>query len=195
MTSILLVCTGNICRSPIAEGVLRSLLDTRFGANAIAVSSAGTSGWEDIGATEEAVLAAQERGFDISAHRSRLLRVGMIKEADLVVTMAAEHRDEIAEMLPGYSDRTFTLKEIVRILEELESIPAPSPAEMSPRVQEAASARRRGFVGRPLDEDVADPLGHPFESYRAIAWELETWTDRLVDGLFGPLPADLREGA
>ena len=49
----------------------------------------------------------------------------------------------------------------------------------------AARAREAGFTGNPLDDDVADPLGLPLQSYRAIAWELDQWIARLVDGLFG----------
>ena len=62
MTSILVVCTGNICRSPIAEGLLRDALVARFGAEAPTVASAGTWGVEGSAATAEAVTAASERG-------------------------------------------------------------------------------------------------------------------------------------
>ena len=68
MTSILVVCTGNICRSPIAEGLLRDALAARFGAEAPSVSSAGMWGVEGSSATPEAVAAAVESGADIQTH-------------------------------------------------------------------------------------------------------------------------------
>ncbi len=63
MASILLVCTGNICRSPIAEAALRAKLSVRFADRAPHVSSAGVAGWEGSGAAPEAVQAAAERGL------------------------------------------------------------------------------------------------------------------------------------
>jgi protein-tyrosine-phosphatase len=105
------------------------------------------------------------------------------RAADLVVTMAVEHREALEHDLEVAS-RTFTLKELVRLLETLP--PAPSDAGgLADRVAAASQARREGFQGNPLDEDVADPIGLPLQSYRAIAWELDEWVARLVDGLYG----------
>lgn len=184
MTSILVVCTGNICRSPIAEGLLRDALSERFGPAAPTVSSAGTWGVEGSGATPEAVAAASERGIDIAEHRARRVSTVATTDADLVLAMAGEHREELTE--PGLEDRTFTLKELVRLLESLPAAPVGSePDSLTGRVAQAAAVRRAGFAGNPLDEDVADPLGLPLQSYRAIAWELDEWITRLVDGLYG----------
>ena len=52
-------------------------------------------------------------------------------------------------------------------------------------MEEADALRRSGFAGNPLDDDVADPLGLPLASYRAVAWELDEWVERLVNGLLG----------
>ena len=182
MTSILVVCTGNICRSPIAEGLLREALRVRFGDEAPAVSSAGTAGLEGRPATPEAVEAARERGTDISGHVAREVTEPMVGDADVVVTMTREQREELRAIAPAVA--VFTLKELVRVLESLP--PGANDAATTPERREAgARARAAGFVGNPADEDVADPLGLPLESYRAIAWEIDEWTDRLVDGLYG----------
>ena len=191
MTSILVVCTGNICRSPIAEGMLRDALSARFGAGAPTVSSAGTWGVEGSPATPEAVAAAGERGIDIAAHRARRLVGVPAGDADLVIAMAGEHRDILTEEI-GVGERAFTLKELVRLLESLPPVPrGVGPDSLSGRVGQAHAARQARFAGNPLDEDVADPIGMPLQTYRATAWELNEWIVRLVDGLYGavPLPA------
>jgi protein-tyrosine phosphatase len=187
MTSILVVCTGNICRSPIAEWMLRDALSSRFGESAPTVSSAGTSGLEGSSAMPEAVAAARERGIDIAAHRARRL-AHVPADADLVIAMAGEHRD-ILDDVPGLGERSFTLKELVRLLESLPPVPpGAGPDSLSERVRQADTARRAGSAGNPLDEDVADPIGMPLQTYRATAWELDEWVARLVDGLYGAVP-------
>ncbi len=186
MAHVLVICTGNICRSPIAEGSLRSALEGRFGAGAPSVDSAGTQGWEGAGAQPGSVAAAAERGLDLSGHVARLLTGEMIRGADLILAMAAEHRHFVEILDPGSLSRTFSLKELVRLLDALPTAgPSPDAASLADRVAEAHELRRGGFAGNPYDQDVADPLGQPQGVYRAIAWELDTWIDRLVDGLFG----------
>lgn len=193
MVSVLVVCTGNVCRSPIAEGMLRSALQARMGSRAPLVTSAGTAGWEGSGAMPESVAAAAERGVDIGAHTAQRLIVPVLVKADLVVGMAAEHREEISRMLPEAAGRTFTLKELVRLLEALPATDPAATPSLADRVACADELRRRGFQGNPHDDDVVDPLGLPLDAYRAIAWELEEWTGRLADGLVGRTPA--RSGA
>ncbi len=189
MTAILVVCTGNICRSPIAEGQLRDALAARFGDLAPAVSSAGIMGWEGSPAQPESVQAAAERGVDISSHVARLITTALIEQADLVVGMAPEHREAVATLDPEAVDKTFTLKELVRLLEQTpQAAVATDPHHLVERAAEASGLRQGGFVGNPQDDAVADPLGMPITSYRAIAWELEGWIGRLVDGLYGSVP-------
>jgi len=189
MATVLVVCTGNVCRSPIAEGLLRAALQARLDGAAPTVVSAGTMGWEGSGADPASVEAAAERGVDISEHRAREVRPDEVAAAELVLAMAREHADALADLAPG---RTFTLKELVRLLEAL---PAPGPGDpdalLVARVADADELRRRGFEGNPYDDDVADPLGMPLESFRAIAWELDEWCGRLTDGLFGRHPATM----
>ncbi|HSL10072.1 MAG TPA: low molecular weight phosphatase family protein [Actinomycetota bacterium] len=186
MTSILVVCTGNICRSPIAEGLLRAALARRLGSDAPDVSSAGTAGWEGSAAMPESVEAARERGVEIERHVARRLEASHVDAADLIVTMASEHRDAITAWMPEVADRVFTLKELVRLVESM--APPTAAPDLATRVAAAAARRREGFTGNPLDDDVADPLGMPLDSYRAIAWELDEWTERLAEGLAGPVP-------
>lgn len=187
MASILVVCTGNVCRSPIAEGMLRRGLHARFGDVAPRVGSAGTAGWGGSPAMPESVVAAAERGVDIAAHVARRLTSDHVRAADLVVAMAAEHRDRIVHAVPEAAGRTFTLKELTRLLEALPlgEGGAAFPRSWQHRVAEADALRRGKTASRRDDEDIVDPLGLPIEGYRAVAWELEEWCERLVDGLAG----------
>jgi protein-tyrosine phosphatase len=190
MTAVIVVCTGNVCRSPIAEGLMRRATEHRTVGAPITVSSAGTAGWEGSPATPEAVEAAAGRGVDISGHVATRLRPGMPAAADLVLCMATEHRDQIASEEPQAVDRTFTLKELVRLLEG----GARAAATPTARIAAAAAARADAEGSAHPDEDIADPLGLPLDGYRAIATELDDWIGRLVPALFDPVPATLVPG-
>jgi protein-tyrosine phosphatase len=192
---ILAVCTGNICRSPMAEGFLRGMLASR-GVESVRVASCGVNGLELSPAMPEGVQAMIENGVDISGHRARRLTAPMIREADLVLTMATEHRDAIAAQIGGAASRTFTLKEFARLLDQLPDRPAPTgdgdDRLLADAVSAAAGLRASGTVPPSRDEDVADPLGLGVEAYRATAWEIGQLCDRVVTGVFG---AGLAESA
>lgn len=196
MTSILVLCTGNVCRSPIAEGMLRERLEERFEGAAPTVASAGMAGWDGSGADPGSIEAAAELGVDISGHRARQVDVDEVRAATVVLAMAREHRNELSRMLPEAAARTFTLKELVRLLESLpEDAPDGAPGDVLARRVDAADALRRGlgFPPVPPEDDVTDPLGRRKGVFRAVAADLREWCDRLVVGLFGPVPA--RTGA
>lgn len=188
MASILVVCTGNVCRSPLAEGFLRHALAERLRGEVPEVSSAGTVGWDGSGAMPESVRAGAERGLDVSSHVARRLTAEDLERTDLMVGMAREHREAAAELHRGAASRSFTLKELVRLLDELPADLDPASPDIVGRVGAAAELRRNGFSGNEWDEDVVDPLGMPLSSYRAVAWELQEWTQRLADGLVGTVP-------
>jgi protein-tyrosine phosphatase len=177
MSGILVVCSGNVCRSPLAEGFLRSELQRRLGDDAPVVTSAGTIGWDGSGAMEESIRAARELGVDIRTHLARRLEAAMVEEADLVVCMAAEHRERIASAWPEQAAKTFTITELVRILEAV-----PTNGDLAARVAAAAAARNGS---RAADADVHDPLGDPIDTYREIAEQLRDLSDRLASALVG----------
>lgn len=182
MTMVLVVCTGNVCRSPITEGLLRAAFAERLGPDVLEVASAGTIGWTGSGAHPRSIRAAGERGVDISDHRAREVSDEDIARAELIVAMAPEHADAFAGEA---SSRTFTLKELVRLLEALPAVEDASLGRLSERIAEADRLRREGFEGDPMDEAIADPLGMPLDAFRAVAAELDAWCSRLADGLVG----------
>jgi protein-tyrosine-phosphatase len=94
---ILLVCTGNICRSPLAAALLERALAERS-ITGISVSSAGTGAWDGAPVSEGAYLVALERGLDLSSHRARLLTRELVEGADLILTMARHHRARVDEL-------------------------------------------------------------------------------------------------
>jgi protein-tyrosine phosphatase len=175
MSEILVVCTGNVCRSPMAEGFLRAALDERLGEAAPVVSSAGTAGWDGSGAMEESIRSAQELGVDIRAHQARKLHGAMLEDAVLIVCMAAEHREAIVGAMPDLVTKTFTIKELVRLLER-----AQAGGPLKARVAAAAAARNGSS---PPAEDVRDPLGDPIDGYREVADELYDLSGRLAIAL------------
>lgn len=108
MHRIIFVCTGNQCRSPMAEGILRSEL-LRLGRNAIGVCSMGTHAPEGRRASSNAVAACAENAVDIGGHRSRPLALDELKKADFIFVMENAHRDYVCTLLPGAADRIFLL--------------------------------------------------------------------------------------
>lgn len=99
MTSVLFVCTGNVCRSPMAEVLLQREAAAR-GLDGLAVSSAGTGAWDGAPASEGAYLVALEHELDLSAHRARLITRDLLRGADLVLTMSRQHRARVQELVP-----------------------------------------------------------------------------------------------
>ncbi len=194
MAQVLVVCTGNICRSAMAEGFLRDLFRSRVReGEPIEVSSVGTSAWDGSPATPEAVGAAADRDADITSHRARRLLAHHLDDADLVLGMTGEHRERALQLVPTAAARTFTLKELVRLVEALPAPGAEAPRagadRLRARVAEADELRVAGFEGNAHDEDVVDPIGFSAETYRAVAWELDGLCQRLADGLLGKAPA------
>ena len=108
MRKILLVCTGNICRSPLAAALMQRALGER-GVDGIDVSSAGTGAWDGAPVSEGAYLVGLEQGLDLSGHRARLLTRDVVEQSDLILTMARHHRARVDEL--GGEGRVFVLGE------------------------------------------------------------------------------------
>lgn len=103
---LLFVCTGNTCRSPLAEGIARRMVAER-GLSDLTIGSAGTSAWPDAPASDGALLVSLEHGIDLGEHRARQLAPDLVASADLILTMGPHHLER-AEALGG-EGRAFML--------------------------------------------------------------------------------------
>ena len=97
---LLFVCTGNTCRSPMAEAMARCALEERDAKN-IEVSSAGTAAVEGAPASSGAQHAMRDAGLSLEMHRSRLLTPEIVANADLIVTMTQSHADMVQHIAPA----------------------------------------------------------------------------------------------
>jgi len=95
--NLLFVCSGNTCRSPLAEALARKIAERR-GIDHLNVSSAGTNAWDNVPATDEALLVGMERDLDLGGHRSRKLTPEIVSEADLIFVMTPGHLDQVKQM-------------------------------------------------------------------------------------------------
>ena len=172
----------------MAEGMLRDRLE-QLGISGITVGSAGVAGLERSGAVPEAIRAVGELGVDISRHVARRFHTEHATDADLVITMTGEQSEIVNRLAPRAVDRTFTLKELVSLLDYIREHAPVADGSLPPRGRlqsVVAEAERLRLAGAepPADTDIADPLGLGLEAFRAVAWELEQLTDRLVDVVF-----------
>lgn len=103
---VLFVCTGNTCRSAMAESLARGIARER-GITDIEFGSAGTAAWEDAPASDGALLVSLEHGTDLSGHRARLLTRELLDQTDLVLAMGPHHLERIEAL--GGKGKTFLL--------------------------------------------------------------------------------------
>ncbi len=108
--NILFVCTGNTCRSPMAEVMMIELLKEKRIKN-VEVSSAGTSVFMPSGASYNAILTVAKRNIDLTSHTSRNIDAGMLESADAVYTMTGAQKELLSHIFPQYAKKINTLLE------------------------------------------------------------------------------------
>lgn len=107
MSSLIFICTGNICRSPMAEYMLRSMIDKD---SEWIVESAGLLAANGVPASSAAIQVLEEdEGIDLRPHRSRMLTPEMVADADMLVCMSPTHRSHILHLVPSASEKTHLL--------------------------------------------------------------------------------------
>ncbi|MDT3346221.1 MULTISPECIES: arsenate reductase/protein-tyrosine-phosphatase family protein [Microbacterium] len=169
---ILTVCTGNICRSPLAALVLQH----RLGDLGVAATSAGVRARQGDRMPREAVELAVAHGVpteQIAGHGSRYLTEALLREPDLVLAMDRDHRRAIVELAPAKLRTAFTIREFERLAAATsdDAIRAGATGD-DPRDRLrgalAVLAGQRGLVLPPVDptdDDVVDPYGRSRETY------------------------------
>jgi len=188
-----MVCTGNICRSPVMERLLVARLRERLSADDAArfeVGSAGT--WAMVGEamSPEAVQTLVRLGGDAAGFVGRDLTVELI-DADLVLTATREHRGHVVSEVPRAASRTLTLLEFARLLgpvtpaEIAQTAPSGDPVDRMRAIAAAAFANR-GLVPitDPADDDIADPYRRDRAAYERAAADIDAALTVLLDLLF-----------
>jgi len=182
---ILAVCTGNICRSPLAAKVL----EQRLSDLPVSVSSAGTRARTGMPMTPQAIELAAARGAAQTAlaHTARMLSEADVHNADLIIALARDHRREIVELAPTGLRNTFTAREFARLSgalsdDEVRAVArdratgVPDDSRHRIRSVVALIARQRGIslpTALPDDDDVVDPYGRSSTTYARSAEQLD----------------------
>ncbi|GAA1159408.1 low molecular weight phosphatase family protein [Nesterenkonia sandarakina] len=187
---ILVVCTGNICRSAQAEQLIRARIAQEHSelTPVVEVESAGTGALVGAGMPAEAARLSEQYGAHPSGHVARQVAVDHVRAADLVLVMAAEHRSAVVRLLPRASRNTFLLTEFAALLENAEQNPngqikdlASDSTTAKLRAAVKSASARRGYL--PLEDskpvDVIDPYRRSEEVYKDSAQQIVRALDRI----------------
>lgn len=200
---VLTVCTGNICRSPLAEQLLRERIGRP---DEIEFSSAGTQALIGRPMDERAAAYARDLGADPSSHKARQLTVELLRGSDLVLVMSREHRSAVVQALPRASRFTFTLREFARLLAEAdllggEELPvdpdAAAPADtqdpssrLAALVENVAASRGMAPPVDPEEDDIVDPYRQSDEVYAASVAQLRPAVENVAAALLRTIDGD-----
>ena len=184
---LLIVCTGNVCRSPMAAQLLRGRLGMLEG---VEITTAGTQALVGEPMTAQAAAIAHRLGAsetDVSEHRARQLDPWMLREVDLVLALARIHRRDILDLEPSTTRRTFTLREFAHISRSEDSIRhgGADDANGSDERLRSGIARAAAFRGvvppfvRAEDADVVDPYRRSDAVYEESAAQIVSAVDEV----------------
>ncbi|WP_216819767.1 arsenate reductase/protein-tyrosine-phosphatase family protein [Frondihabitans sp. 762G35] len=178
------MCTGNICRSPLAEFALRQRLEEP---ETVVVKSRGTHAISGTVPPRLAIESGAHLGIDLSAHRAEPLTESDITDADLVLALSAEHRAAVARLAPKAVRKTLSLVEFGHLSEAVSdddySELALLTANPTTRLREVVALvmSKRGTLTPSVgNDDVVDPYGHGAATYRASADQIMPAVDAVA---------------
>lgn len=178
--SVLVVCTGNVARSPMAQ----RLLQARLGDSPdISVSSAGTWGLQGSPMERHAATVLAEAGVEEGGFRARRLTAPMVRNADLVLTATRQHRVDVLSHDPAVLRRTFTLREMAQLLATLDGLGAAAAQPHVRALVESVASARGTIRIRAVDHDVPDPYGADISTYRRCRDQIRSATDVVADAI------------
>jgi protein-tyrosine phosphatase len=203
---IVMVCEGNICRSPLAEQLMRSRVGEAGLHAAITVSSGGLGAV--VGSPMDPTAAEQSRRYRgrPDEFRARQLRSAIVNPADLVLTMTRQQRDDVVQRYPRILQRTFTLTEFSKLLAldavelsesdgEFASLAAQLAASgltgRAPQIAGMLRERTRGYsrirsrARLQADDDITDPFRRAPEVHEAVAQKISLATAQIVHNFAG----------
>lgn len=185
---VLAVCTGNLCRSPVAERLLAARLAPIDPDGLVTVGSAGVEAvvGQPISTTMVELLTAV--GASAEEFSARQLTRELVESADLLLTATRQHRQDVVQLAPGALRRTFTLRELARLGSLLEF--GRAPAELSARLRWLVrnAPLMRGRVVTELDaDDIPDPYGRDAAAYQLAYDQIDRAVVDIV-GMLSPLP-------
>ena len=180
---LVLICTGNRVRSPVAEGFMRALTDGLR----VNVSSVGVLDVGSVPALPEAIETAAALGLDISGHRARCVLAHDLSGADLVVGFERRHVATAVVDARAPRERTFGILELVELLERIDPPRATTPEERARGAVARAHALRRSDAEL---QELPDPLGGSRDVYRETISRVRLLCERLAVGLFGEAAAE-----
>jgi len=195
--TVLVVCTGNICRSPLAEQLLRARFDAA--GLPITVHSAGTMAVVGHDMTPQAAAISRELGGEGEGHHSaRQLTEALVESADLVLTATRQHRHEVVAMHPRAVRYAYTLTQFAHLVEALELdelAPTGTPADLPALLAEVAATR--GFAvphANPDVDDIVDPYRRPQEVYDEAGRDIDAAVTSIGRGM-GRVASNTSAGA
>ncbi len=190
MNRVLVVCTANICRSPMAEAFLLREAAARGSAVAltVGVASAGVLAADGIPAADGSVRAMGQLGVDLSAHRSRRVTEEIVRGSDLILTMEASHVRTIVVDVPEAFARTFTWRELITRVESGENRDwaAARAGGLESWIEVMGQGRSTRALLSAGGLDVTDPYGRSSRVYRRCARDLAAGASVLAEALWGP---------
>ena len=194
---ILMVCTGNVCRSPVMERLfvarLVELIPEHF--HSFGVRSAGTWGMTGSPMTPEAAHTLQLLGGDPSDFAARALADVPLADADLILTATRQHRAVVATRAAGAAGKALTLREFARLLgpvsvADLDAVAGAGDPVGRIRAMVAAAMANRDHapVRDPAEDDVVDPYQCPMSVYRHVAADIDVAISAIFE-LLAPVQA------